>query len=1370
MATAINCRCGESGDTVVGVQSCEAATRPQIAVFLVAAAALWFSLLTPAAAQTCCGDCDSDGHVMVDELMTCVNIALGASAMDACVPGDTNGDQQVTIDELLAAVNNALSGCPLPPGLVRYWIGAIPDQVAWHNGRIQFLVSAPDMPSASFAVETNPQPGGTISLEPVAGSDYWLFQHVPAATDKADFTVTIVASVDGRTMSQSFVISSQPILPPEQTVFGTAGHTPPPITTYETETFERKSLVPENFNGENLETYRVQIIGETVEIEAKHANGPNGLYEAYFDGNRRDIREMEIIGETVVFRSPARLKQTDVTIYARELRFEGDGQLKTTPAEILTSPGQNNGTGIDGKAGLKAGDVTLNIGSFYTGTPKPDIDLTGGGGQPGGPGQHGTDGYSAGNWWNGTSCADSFPCEMYLDDGILYAPAGECITYGECGENSYGVATWPTNGTRAFPSGKPGQGGVGGRLVSNYDVFGFFTIDGGASAPGTYPTAWPTTYWKGGYAGTPTMAIHADCYWDTWNACVSCTRYANPNGMPTVAGQSFNVPLADSPFGLAGTYTQEGSPNAWLRPQLLRKILNHIRDDYLGERVAEAEARLREYVSVLDDYRADSSWGALDPMIRFELEQMYDEMQALLQQIENNLDYFGNPAGWVPMLSFEVNKVIFDQEIERAMRMLYLAYWIRNKESTGAGKAAALVAAREQLRAEIGQAKLDYDDAVAAVPNLKNKAQALATKIHETQDLLVARENELLQQTEDPPWLACVRGALKGAAMACQMIPVYQPALGAVGGGLRLMSNIDPDKPWASIFDAGDITSAFQNSAFDSAATSQKAAKDGIDPGKVESKSFDYLGALRTASAGLTAGIADIRGYLEQRKAPSPEMLAELERLKSMDPEFKELADKVEALLQEKREFTDELVGTMQQVVTLSDLITRNMLAIDAMNREATPGLLVMDGRASSYLDDMERRAYDRLVKYHYYMAKAYEYRLLKPYTKPLDLKPLLDRFKDIADANSDHEITPAQFDTFKALYQDLVASVAEEIFDDYNSNRPELSVPIRFALTPEEISRLNQGEVVNLNLFNEGFFLSTEENVRIYDFKVFDINTQPVGGSYGRVASVDVTIDHTGISNFKSDGAIYQFRHYNTMTENPIVWGARYDPVNDIIDPFKPSAASDSLLCSLLNSCADLDHMMLYSRPSAWADLHVSRVVRDSTGRGIDITSLTLELVFDFTRRNDTLGRKDLEIVVTTATPEGQSSIVLEEANFQPYFVFDRPDFNGRQDARGRVIRIYPSSSQPLQVRAEEVYGAWKFDKWTDRLGGDLPGGPFDSPAISLTVQNDRTICAQYVPTAAPTTASAASATQQPVTTIFSRATRAEYLRGRREIQGPER
>ena len=61
--------------------------------------------------RPCVGDCNGDGSVTVDELLTMVNIALGNSDAGGCLAGDANGDSAMTIDEVLTAVNNALNGC-----------------------------------------------------------------------------------------------------------------------------------------------------------------------------------------------------------------------------------------------------------------------------------------------------------------------------------------------------------------------------------------------------------------------------------------------------------------------------------------------------------------------------------------------------------------------------------------------------------------------------------------------------------------------------------------------------------------------------------------------------------------------------------------------------------------------------------------------------------------------------------------------------------------------------------------------------------------------------------------------------------------------------------------------------------------------------------------------------------------------------------------------------------------------------------------------------------------------------------------------------------------------------------------------------------
>ncbi len=64
-----------------------------------------------APATTCASDCDGNGTVSINELITVVNIALGNRPLATCAAGDINGDGVVAINELITAVGSALRGC-----------------------------------------------------------------------------------------------------------------------------------------------------------------------------------------------------------------------------------------------------------------------------------------------------------------------------------------------------------------------------------------------------------------------------------------------------------------------------------------------------------------------------------------------------------------------------------------------------------------------------------------------------------------------------------------------------------------------------------------------------------------------------------------------------------------------------------------------------------------------------------------------------------------------------------------------------------------------------------------------------------------------------------------------------------------------------------------------------------------------------------------------------------------------------------------------------------------------------------------------------------------------------------------------------------
>jgi len=59
----------------------------------------------------CTGDCNNDGQVTADELLTGVDIALGNQSVSACSALNVNLDATITVDEVLFGVTKAVNGC-----------------------------------------------------------------------------------------------------------------------------------------------------------------------------------------------------------------------------------------------------------------------------------------------------------------------------------------------------------------------------------------------------------------------------------------------------------------------------------------------------------------------------------------------------------------------------------------------------------------------------------------------------------------------------------------------------------------------------------------------------------------------------------------------------------------------------------------------------------------------------------------------------------------------------------------------------------------------------------------------------------------------------------------------------------------------------------------------------------------------------------------------------------------------------------------------------------------------------------------------------------------------------------------------------------
>jgi hypothetical protein len=433
--------------------------------------------------------------------------------------------------------------------------------------------------------------------------------------------------------------------------------------------------------------------------------------------------------------------------------------------------------------------------------------------------------------------------------------------------------------------------------------------------------------------------------------------------------------------------------------------------------------------------------------------------------------------------------------------------------------------------------------------------------------------------------------------------------------------------------------------------------------------------------------------------------MAENREYQSMKAEFQMLNTQM-------LDLTNRMQQTFNNIATTGMEIQKNIATIDGMTNNVFNGNSKRDLRAMQYLDDMERRAKERLLKYHYYMGKAYEYRLLQPYTAELNLSAIVECFTSIAEANPTQPVLNSQdFQNLKAVYEEQLSTVTANILNLYNSNRSELSVPVRFSMAQEDLTALNNGVDINLNIFERGMIPPYEENVRIVRFKIHDIQVH-LEGDQSSFAYFDLLMEHSGRSMMRDKGEIYWFDHINNQTINPVTWGIRYDANNGIVNIKEPSYASQSLLYSLLTTLNAQDSIMIYSRPGAWSDIRISKNDVTSGNTKMVIDNLTFELQYDFVQRPN--NNRNLDVY---AADIDNSNMTLS-----PYTAISRADKSGRDNGRGTLYRTY-NRNTTTNVEVPEEYGRYKFVNWVNRYDEVIS----TQPQISITLDNDKFVKANY-------------------------------------------
>ncbi|MCL2327760.1 MAG: T9SS type A sorting domain-containing protein [Bacteroidetes bacterium] len=756
--------------------------------------------------------------------------------------------------------------------------------------------------------------------------------------------------------------------------------------------------------------------------------------------------------------------------------------------------------------------------------------------------------------------------------------------------------------------------------------------------------------------------------------------------------------------GSVGTFTLDNRVFVWQHPNFISAIVKHAKDAYLNLHSGFTNDIFKEYTQHIANYKASGEWAALPDDQKMELENATVEMQAIMYRIGQNLDYFGNPVGWVPMLSFEINKMAFEQEIEKAIRVMYLSYWLKNIDATNAERIAATQEAITMVEGELSDNKAALNAFVMLIPELQAESTVLQEQID---NLIVKIERKRAQLEEQAKSNVKKRNRLNKAAgvlstvaklapVVCSVIPGVGTAVGmAIGAAASIGANALSQATNASdtygyenaISSMFDTSSDFLKSGF----SNITGALNQIDISSIKSTQSTVTSAYNTISATtkpLIESIQNLHNVFSKSSAPSDQVRAELNKLMAESKEFQQLIADANVLTGKKEELLQKLAVTFNNITTTSVEVEKGIVAIDGLRADVFAGNSKRDLRAMQYLDDMERRAKERLLKYHYYVAKSYEYRLLKPYPGELNLTQMFDRFKEIAKTPNKIVLTSQDFQNLKPVYEEQLSTVTAAILDEYNTNRPEMTTPIRFTLTSADLEALNDGRDMILNIFERGMVPPNHENVRIVNFKVYDIKVHLEGDQNPSFANFELLLEHSGLSRLRKNGEIYYFNHINSQTQNPITWGTTYDAKHGITNQHAPSFASSSLLYSLLPA-ANKGDIMIYSRPGAWSDIRITKNNVTSGNTKMVIDELTFELQYDFTQR-PTLNR-NLDVYAR--------DIDQHEISLMPYIEVSRADKNGRSNGRPLMYRTYNRDTD-VTLTAPAEYGRYQFVNWTDRYG----------------------------------------------------------------------
>lgn len=1073
------------------------------------------------------------------------------------------------------------------------------------------------------------------------------------------------------------------------------------------------------------QTHRIVISGVKVVISASKTPA---LYQRL--NNRKDLADLVIHAFEVEIHSPLNLAGTHVHIRAESLKITGDGLINTSPP-----PFDVPADTAAGATGNPAGDIYLQVNNLEAPGPQDRLCVLGGAGQDAMQGERGADGKSVPVWDGKISTPTNLFGSETLNWSAKIAKFSHqpvqvtCYPWDDMRQSWLELAIWmqvgtpqsfgsadPTDGNppKTLP-GAPGIGGRGGTVVSN-DASWLIDV----STSGLGEAGKKAADLAESPAGTPRSFCHVDCAYAKY-IIPHFKAGSDGNGNLNMKwdddgkwsfhslGTTKPYPVVKAPDAPEDTKKRDGG--FVLAPFIdkfrplpilaLQAIISYARDGFRAGASASVREMVRYNLAKLE--MAEIDWGRIakadgttvdDAIFPIEYQTALSELRDLLINIDGPFDYFDNQVGWVPALSLLGNLAAFESETNDAISRLYLAYWMEHNQASRANRIDAIETAVGKLDEEIELAQTVYKIALAEITRLGDEEKKLSAKVDLTVGKIAALEADLrVKVAGDLQFEHMIRAAGKILGGIAQVIPVGQPALGAVGIGLSKLADWDSDKPFDSIADIGSAVWSSDlvgdkllpwatdkaKSYLDISSADDASSKDLSDFDKEKAKS-KLSSKVKKAIADEAEAKKQITGALSSLMVSQDEIDAALAKALADCPEYVELAEEVVKLNARSQEFAAALMAAANAIQQATRTIVTARLTQIEMRGSVANIAQGLSPEALSYTRDMRMRALERLHRYQYYFAASYRYLWFEtpPGYDPYSTK-IMQELEKILAPEDGAKMSGDDYERLGVVFQEGLKTVADHMLTYFNTMRPKAGAAgvtsrMLIELGPLELAALNGSKnAVEIDPLRLGKIHLALEDVRIFGVRVehAELVDPPE-----KATEIRVRVRHPDASVLRRNSVSYKFRNTSRVWQSSV----RHARGQTSILPESDDPMDLSLLRHLLGT-VDKD-APLFHRPSAAGPLRIERELMDMrSGYAGHFKALTLEIQYT---------SKDANV-------DNATLLVVPTAGVGATIHSNHKDINGKADGRGMFQRVFKKGAS-VKLAAPEAFGGWNFMGWRMR------------------------------------------------------------------------